>query len=72
MIRKAIILISLLIITASYIQSQTPTKWRGPNGNGVYNETGLLKNWTAAGPEIIWHFDDLGQGHSSPAFANGW
>jgi len=71
MIRKAIILISLFIVTTNYIQAQTPTKWRGPNGNGVYNETGLLKNWTAAGPEIIWHFDDLGQGHSSPAFANG-
>lgn len=71
MIRKAIILISLVLFSGTLITAQTPTKWRGPNGNGVYNETGLLKKWPANGPEILWHFDDLGQGHSSPAFANG-
>jgi len=71
MIRKAIIILSLLFITYTYSNAQTPTKWRGTNGNGVYNETGLLKKWPANGPEIIWHFDELGLGHSSPAFANG-
>ena len=50
--------------------AQTPTKWRGPNGNGVYNETGLLKKWPAGGPQIIWHFDKLGIGHSSPVIDN--
>ena len=50
--------------------AQTPTKWRGPNGNGVYNETGLLKKWPANGPEILWHFDKLGVGHSSPVIDN--
>jgi len=71
MIRKAITILSFLFITCTFSNAQTPTKWRGTNGNGVYNETGLLKKWPANGPEIIWHFDDLGQGHSSPAFANG-
>ena len=71
MIGKAIILVSFILITITCTNAQTPTRWRGPNGNGVYNETGLLKKWPANGPEIIWHFDDLGQGHSSPAFANG-
>jgi len=71
MIRKAITILSFLFITCTFINAQTPTKWRGANGNGVYNETGLLKKWPANGPEIIWHFDDLGQGHSSPAIANG-
>lgn len=51
--------------------SQTPTRWRGPNGNGIYDESGLLKEWPASGPEVIWHFEGLGEGHSSPAFANG-
>lgn len=71
MIRKTIILVSLILIAIVFSNAQTPTKWRGPNGNGVYSETGLLKKWPAGGPEIIWHFDKLGQGHSSPAFANG-
>ena len=68
---KAIILVSVIFIGSLFTNAQTPTKWRGPNGNGIYNETGLLKKWPANGPEIIWHFNDLGQGHSSPAIANG-
>lgn len=71
MIKKAIVLVSFIFVTSMLLKAQTPTKWRGPNGNGVYNETGLLKKWPAKGPEILWHFDNLGQGHSSPAFANG-
>lgn len=57
-----------LIVITSF--GQEPTKWRGSNENGNYNETGLLKQWPASGPEIIWHYDDLGEGHSSPVFAN--
>ncbi len=50
--------------------AQEPTRWRGPLSNGIYEETGLLKVWPAAGPEIIWSFNELGQGHSS-AVASG-
>lgn len=71
MIRKAIILILVYTLSLPVIYSQTATKWRGPNGNGVYLETGLLKKWPAAGPEIAWYFDKLGSGFSSPALANG-
>ena len=70
MIRKAIILFSIVLYSCSFAIAQIHTKWRGPNGDGIYNETGLLKQWPASGPEIIWHFDNLGQGHSSPAIAN--
>jgi outer membrane protein assembly factor BamB len=48
--------------------SQETTKWRGPN-QGVYDESGLLTKWPADGPEIIWTFEQLGIGYSSPAFA---
>jgi outer membrane protein assembly factor BamB len=51
--------------------AQEPTTWRGPGSTGIYPETGLLKSWPAGGPEIAWHFDDLGDGFSSPVFANG-
>ncbi len=50
--------------------AQVPTKWRGPHGNGIYNETGLLTKWPDSGPEMMWHFDNLGEGFSSPVFAN--
>ena len=71
MAKKAFFLFILLGFTGITLFAQTPTKWRGPNGNGVYNETGLLKQWPESGPEIIWSYDGLGEGHSSPAFANG-
>lgn len=70
MIKKAIIFFAVLLVSTTSIYAQTPTKWRGPNGNGIYNETGLLKQWPANGPEIIWSYEDLGEGHSSPVFAN--
>ncbi len=39
-------------------------QWRNDR-TGIYNETGLLKSWPAEGPELLWHFDGLGEGHSS-------
>jgi len=48
----------------------TISQWRGVNRNGVYNETGLLKQWTADGPELLWFCDGLGDGYASPAIAN--
>jgi outer membrane protein assembly factor BamB len=68
---KSMILFLSIIFTANFSFSQNPTRWRGPEGNGNYSDTGLLKQWPAAGPEIIWHYDGLGDGHSSPVFANG-
>ena len=46
-------------------------QWRGENRNGMYNETGLLKEWPANGPQLLWHFEGLGEGHTSVAIANG-
>lgn len=66
-------LISLLfaaLATLVTVKAQEPTTWRGPGSTGNYSETGLLKSWPASGPEIIWHFDELGDGFSSPVFAN--
>ena len=63
----------MLTITAfsfANIYAQNPTRWRGPNGDGVYNETGLMKEWSSSSPEIIWHYNGIGEGHSSPAIAN--
>jgi outer membrane protein assembly factor BamB len=71
MIRKLFFILFSIFLLNSFVIAQTPTKWRGSNANGIYNETGLLKQWPADGPEILWHYDDLGEGHSSPVFANG-
>ncbi len=69
---KRLILIAIAFILLSNGFSQEATRWRGPSGNGVYNETGLLKQWPANGPEILWTFEELGQGHSSAIVSNGY
>lgn len=51
--------------------AQEPTKWRGPSASGIYPEKGLLKEWPAGGPEMLWHSGGLGEGYSSPVTANG-
>ena len=68
--KRVIILLLTFISTGLNIFAQMPTRWRGPNGNGIYDEVGLLNEWPDSGPEIIWYFEGLGEGHSSPAFAN--
>ena len=42
-------------------------QWRGPERNGVSKETGLLKEWPAGGPKLLWQAKDIGDGFSTPA-----
>ena len=42
-------------------------QWRGPERNGISKERGLLKQWPAGGPKLIWQVDDIGDGYSTPA-----
>jgi outer membrane protein assembly factor BamB len=58
-----ICLLSIIFATSSLAQSQ----WRGPNRDGIYPETPLLKQWPAEGPKILWSFSGLGTGQSSVA-----
>jgi outer membrane protein assembly factor BamB len=44
-------------------------QWRGPQRNGVSNETGLLKEWPKDGPKLLCHLKDIGDGYSTPAVA---
>ena len=67
--KQIMIICSLLCLLSSY--AQEPTRWRGPNANGIYPEKGLLKEWPAGGPAMLWHSEGLGEGYSSPVIANG-
>jgi outer membrane protein assembly factor BamB len=65
--------VSLSCKQRSVTSVDTPKEWqwRGENRNGMYNETGLLKVWSEDGPELLWKFEGLGEGHTSVAIANG-
>lgn len=58
------IIISLIFVSAL---AQDVAQWRGINRDGIYNETGLMKKWPEAGPKLLWHYDELGDGHTSAA-----
>ena len=49
----------------------TTIQWRGTDRTGIFHETGLKTSWNSNQPQLLWHFDGLGDGHSSPAIANG-
>src|SRR6185295_14009521 len=42
-------------------------QWRGPDRNGISQETGLAKSWPSAGPPSIWSISNLGQGYGAVA-----
>ena len=57
----------ILSIFCLDIGAQDISQWRGTNRDGIYYETGLLKKWPVGGPKLLWHFDELGEGHTSAA-----
>jgi outer membrane protein assembly factor BamB len=65
MIRPASVI--LLFLISLSMTAQNVSQWRGPNRDGIYTEAGLLKKWPDAGPKLLWHFDALGDGHTSVA-----
>jgi outer membrane protein assembly factor BamB len=42
-------------------------QWRGPDRTDVSHETGLLKDWPADGPKLLWTYEEAGSGYSGPA-----
>lgn len=59
-------LIPLLLGNAMVLASDWP-QWRGPNRNGISQETGLRKEWPAGGPPLVWKATGIGRGYSTPA-----
>ncbi|HJR08192.1 MAG TPA: PQQ-binding-like beta-propeller repeat protein [Pyrinomonadaceae bacterium] len=41
-------------------------QWRGPARDGISRESGLLKQWPAGGPKLLWQLNDIGDGYSTP------
>ena len=62
--------LTLLIATLAFSLSAQVTQWRGPNRDGHFSETGLLKEWPEEGPELLMQVEKIGKGYSS-AIAEG-
>lgn len=45
--------------------------FRGPKADGISPDTGLLKEWSASGPEKVWTYDNAGMGYSGYSIVDG-
>ncbi|MCX6268767.1 MAG: PQQ-binding-like beta-propeller repeat protein [Bacteroidetes bacterium] len=64
--RKRLFLLFCPIILSLSGYVQTTAQWRGPERNGFYPETNLLKSWPADGPTLLWKTELIGNGYGSP------
>jgi outer membrane protein assembly factor BamB len=63
-----LVLLSLTFVELAPATGDWPA-WRGADRTGLSTETGLLRAWPEAGPELLWTARGLGDGFSTPAVA---
>jgi outer membrane protein assembly factor BamB len=69
-VNKFILFAALLAIISGMTTASAQSQWRGPNRDGIYPETHLLKQWPAEGPKMLWSFEGLGTGQGSVVVAS--
>ena len=72
--RISLLAIVALLCLAGQVMAQANAnwpQWRGPNRDGISKETGLLKQWPADGPPLVWKANGAGGGYSSLSISNG-
>lgn len=71
--RKVIVFLVVSALLCGSILTATATEWpqwRGPNRDGVSSEIGILKEWAAGGPKMLWKVS-LGEGFSGISVSQG-
>ncbi|MBT3242901.1 MAG: PQQ-binding-like beta-propeller repeat protein [Bacteroidetes bacterium] len=59
-------IIFMLMISVNSVRiNAQDAQWRGPNRDGLFTDTSLLKEWPKEGPEILFVTEGLGRGFSS-------
>ena len=66
-LKRIVSFVCLVVIISVGETLSAQSQWRGPNRDGVYPETNLLKAWPAEGPKMDWSFEGLGIGQGSAA-----
>ena len=66
-IKSLALAVAIAIVTAHGALAADWPQWRGPQRDGISQETGLLKEWSAVGPKLLWQAIDIGEGYSTPA-----
>lgn len=64
-------LVLIFVLAVSFVQATDWPQWRGPQRNGISQETDLLKAWPKEGPKMRWKVTETGSGYSTPAVVAG-
>ena len=66
---KGFTLAVTVLLGAAAVDAADWPQWQGPDRTRISKETGLLKEWPAGGPRVIWRAGSLGSGYGSMAVA---
>lgn len=69
--KRTFLCLATSFLFATAIHAQIINHWRGPNRDGVYPEKNLLQSWPESGPTMLWSYQTLGKGYTSPTIVNG-
>ncbi|MCZ7639357.1 MAG: PQQ-like beta-propeller repeat protein [Verrucomicrobia bacterium] len=70
-LRTRTLCLTVLVSTTALALASDWPQWHGPNRDNRSTETGLLKEWPAGGPRLLWSANSLGGGYSTPSLARG-
>lgn len=65
-ISRALTAIALLLVMTAAVHGDDWPAFLGPQGSGISAETGLLAEWPAGGPPVLWK-KQVGEGYAAPA-----
>ena len=71
---SSLIVLAGLMVAVTSAQQPAPAEWfqwRGPNRDGISQETGLLQQWPKLGPPLVWRANGAGNGYSSFSTSGG-
>ena len=66
-----VVLVTCICLAPAWSRADDWPQWRGPGRDAISKETGLLKTWPKAGPQLAWTYKDAGMGFTAPAVVGG-
>jgi outer membrane protein assembly factor BamB len=68
-LKKTFAFAGAALLSVAAIHAADWPQWQGPDRTRISKETGLLKEWPASGPPLVWTATGLGAGYGSMAVA---
>ncbi|QDU79215.1 outer membrane biogenesis protein BamB [Polystyrenella longa] len=71
MIRLCFAVCLFVCCCSATTQAEDWPHWLGPQGDSIWRESGIVKEFPAEGPKVLWR-TPIGEGYSGPAVAQGY